>query len=139
MLLCGSIITAWAKGPAGLRFLILCLKGLYTIKNNNKIMQSLCRSMSTKYFNILRNANVGSLNAHQSPRPTAIHWDLEQGVVSGHLLRNAGGVASGNQQRRGQRGFREGGRHREDKVAIDSALWERAHIACTHTHTQPQS
>lgn len=66
--------------------------------------------------------------AHHSASPAAIHWDLEQSIVRSHSLRFAGGVAGSDKQGRGKRGLGEGGRHGEDKVAVNSALWRRTHI-----------
>lgn len=63
------------------------------------------------------------VKSHHSACPTAIHRDLKQGVVRSHFLRSAGEVAGSDKQGRGKRGLRDGGRHREDKVAVNSALW----------------
>lgn len=76
------------------------------------------------------------IKPYHSACPTAIHGDLEQGVVRRHSLRSAGGVAGSDEQGGGQRGVREGGRHGEDKVAVNSALWEEDTTTSTHTHTQ---
>lgn len=62
-------------------------------------------------------------DSHHSACPTAIHWDFEQCILRGHPLRSAGGVAGSDQQRSRKRGVREGGGHREDHVAVNSALW----------------
>lgn len=64
-------------------------------------------------------------NSHHPAHPTAVHGDIEQGVLRGHFLRFAGGVVGSDQQSRRQRGVRDGGGHREDHATVNSALWKR--------------
>lgn len=70
------------------------------------------------------------INAYYSACPTPIHRDLEQGIFRSHSLRFAGRVTRSQKHGRGKAGFREGGRHGEDKVSVNSARWRM-----THRHT----
>lgn len=74
--------------------------------------------------------SLSHMNAYNSVCPTLIHRDLEQGVFRSHSHGFAGDVTRGREQGRRQGGVGEGGRHREDKVAIGSAGWR------TNTHGQ---
>lgn len=76
------------------------------------------------------------IKAYNSACPTPIHRDLEQGVFRSHSLRFAGGVTRSQKRGRGKRGLREGGRHGEDKVAVNSARWRMTH---TQTHRHPDT
>lgn len=57
--------------------------------------------------------------------PTSIHGDLEQSVFRSHFFRFAGGIAKSQKHSRGKRGVHDGSRHREDKVAVNSACWKK--------------